>query len=458
MKLTRYNLFFPILFTLFDVIVLYLVTKLMQYLTFSEWTFHNKLILIGWIMIIIYNKSFNIGRGVSYLVTINNALKSIFVLLALISFGNLFFNVYKFEIINIFTALFIFTFSILLYRLMVHSLLDNYRTYGGNIINVAIIGQDLKGQKLYKTILKNPHLGYRSNGIFCNRALKNDKIPYTGKISEFFLNIHNFSEVYISDEIPIELKKEIIQECDLNLVKVRILPELVNYEFKNFFISKLIDIPVIEINELPLDKWYNRLLKRIFDFVISSFVIVFILSWLIPLFGIIIKLQSRGPILFTQSRNGENGIPFKCYKFRSMILNKNSDKVFADHNDKRLTKFGKFIRISALDELPQFINVFLGDMSIIGPRPHPILLNKDYEEKIQKFNKRHQFKPGITGLAQVLGYDMSNPHRLADIDNLYIKSKSIKLDFLIFLATFIKSIRSHIKILFEKELKEINDR
>ena len=418
----------------------------MHYLTFSEWTFHNKLILIGWVMIVIYNKSYNIGRGVSYLVTVNNALKSIFVLLALISFGNLFFNVYEFGIINIFTALFIFTFSILLYRIMVHSLLDNYRTYGGNIINIAIIGQDKKGQKLYNTILKNPHLGYRSNGIFCNRSLKNDKIPYMGKISEFFLNIHNFSEVYISDEIPIELKKEIIQECDLNLVKVRILPELVNYEFKNFFISKLIDIPVIEINELPLDKWYNRLLKRIFDFVISSFVIVFILSWLIPLFGIIIKLQSRGPIFFTQSRNGENGIPFKCYKFRSMILNKNSDKVFADHNDKRLTKFGKFIRISALDELPQFINVFLGDMSIIGPRPHPILLNKDYEEKIQKFNKRHQFKPGITGLAQISGYrgkiknfnDMSSRVKL---DRYYFKHWSFWFDLKIFFGTISKMIR-----------------
>ena len=329
---------------------------------------------------------------------------------------------------------------------MVHGLLDNYRTYGGNIKNIAIIGQDKKGINLYKTILKNPHLGYRSDGIFCNRSLKNDKIPYKGKISEFFLNIHNFSEVYISDEIPIELKKEIIQECDLNLVKVRILPELVNYEFKNFFISKLVDIPIIEINELPLDKWYNRLLKRIFDFVVSSFVIVFILSWLIPLFGIIIKLQSRGPILFTQSRNGENGIPFKCYKFRSMILNKNSDKVFADHNDKRLTKFGKFIRISALDELPQFINVFLGDMSIIGPRPHPILLNKDYEEKIQKFNKRHQFKPGITGLAQISGFrgkinNFNDMNSRVKLDRYYFKNWSILLDLKIFFATISKMIR-----------------
>ena len=446
MRLTKFNVLFPFLFIVFDLAVLYFVTLLMHYLTFSEWTFHNNLIMIAWVMIVIYNKSYNIGRGVSYLVTVQNALKSIFVLLALISFGNLFFNVYEFAIINLLSAILIFTFSVLLYRLMVHGLLDSYRTYGGNIKNIAIIGYDKKGIKLYNTIQNNPYLGYRSKGVFYKKSKSEYKIPYMGKISNFLKQIENYSEVYISDDISTKLKKEIIKECDLNLVKVRILPELVNYEFKNFFISKLIDIPVIEVNELPLDKWYNRLLKRIFDITISSFVIVFILSWLIPLFGIIIKIQSRGPILFTQSRNGENGISFKCYKFRSMILNKNSDRVFADHNDKRLTNFGRFIRVSALDELPQFINVFLGDMSIIGPRPHPILLNKEYEEKIQKFNKRHQFKPGITGLAQISGFrgkinnivDMSSRVKL---DRYYFKNWSLFFDFKIFFKTFFRMIK-----------------
>ena len=446
MKLTKFNVLFPFLFIICDVVVLYFVTLLMHYLTFSEWTFHNDLILIGWVMISIYSKSYNIGRGVSYLVTVQNALKSIFVLIALISFGNLFFNVYEFAIINLLIGILIFSISVLLYRLMVHGLLDNYRTYGGNIKNIAIIGQDKKGIKLYKTILSNPHLGYRSNGVFYKKSKSNFDIPYMGKISDFINEIDNYSEVYISDEISSKLKKEIIQECDLNLVKVRILPELVNYEFKNFFISKLIDIPVIEINELPLDKWYNRLLKRIFDIVISSSVIVFVLSWLIPVFGIIIRLQSRGPILFTQSRNGENGTPFKCYKFRSMIINKNSDTVFADHNDKRLTNFGRFIRISALDELPQFINVLLGDMSIIGPRPHPILLNKEYEEKIQKFNKRHQFKPGITGLAQISGFrgkinKLSDMSSRVKLDRYYFKNWSLFLDFKIFFKTFLKMVK-----------------
>ena len=446
MRLNKFNVLFPFLFIICDVVVLYFVTLLMHYLTFAEWTFHNNLIMIAWVMIAIYNKSYNIGRGVSYLITIQNALKSIFVLLALISFANLFFNVYEFAIINIIIAIFIFTLSVLIYRLIVHALLDKYRAYGGNLKNIAIIGYDEKGIKLYNTILNNPHLGYRSKGVYYKKSKSKFNIPYMGKISDFFKEIHSYNEVYLSDEIPNKVKKEIIQECDLNLVKVRILPELVNYEFKNFFISKLIDIPVIEINELPLDKWYNRLLKRIFDVVISSIVIVFILSWLIPIFGIIIKLQSRGPILFTQSRNGENGMPFKCYKFRSMILNSNSDKVFADHNDKRLTKFGRFIRISALDELPQFINVFFGDMSVIGPRPHPILLNKEYAKKIQKFNKRHQFKPGITGLAQISGYrgkisNLSEMYSRVKLDRYYFKNWSLFFDFKIFFRTLFKMIK-----------------
>ena len=120
MRLTKFNVLFPFLFIVFDLAVLYFVTLLMHYLTFSEWTFHNDLILIGWVMISVYNKSYNIGRGVNYLVTIQNALKSIFVLIALISLANLFFNVYEFAIINLLTAILIFTVSVLIYRLMVH--------------------------------------------------------------------------------------------------------------------------------------------------------------------------------------------------------------------------------------------------------------------------------------------------------------------------------------------------
>jgi len=443
MKLTRFNTFFPLLFITSEFIIIYLVTKLMHYLTFAEWSIYNTLIISFWILLSIYTKAFNIGRGVSYLTTIKSAFKSVFVLFSTISIVSLFLNLYEFTMTSIGLALLFFTLSITLGRLLIHAILDKYRAYGGNIKNVAIIGSDKKGIEFYKTIVQNLHLGIRSKGIYANSLKPNISIPYLGTIKDFYNNSGNIDEIYISDDISKKLKKELIQFSDLNLIKVRILPDLINYEFKNFFISKLINIPVIEVNQLPLDLWYNKILKRSFDILISSIVIIFVLSWMIPLIGIMIKLQSKGPILFTQSRHGIAGSTFKCFKFRSMVVNSKSDRVFADNNDKRLTRFGKILRISALDEMPQFINVFLGDMSIIGPRPHPILLNNKYSEKIEKFGKRHEFRPGITGLAQISGFrgKIKNYHDMSSrvkLDRYYFKNWSLYLDFKIFFQTAFK--------------------
>ena len=446
MKINKFNTFFPPLFILCEFIIIYLVTKWMHYLTFAEWTFYNTLIIIFWISTIIYTKAYNIGRGVSYLITLKSSLKSIFVLFSSISIVSLFLSLYIFTISSISLALLTFTSLIVLNRLLIHFILDSYRAYGGNIKKVAIIGFDRKGVEFYNTINKNLHLGIRSSGIYNNTFMKKKSIPYLGKIKDFYENATGFSEVYISDGINKKIKKEIIEFADLNLIKVRILPELINYQFKNFFISKLINIPIIEVNQLPLDLWHNKFFKRCFDIAISSFVIFFILSWMIPLFGIIIKFQSKGPTLFTQLRHGIGGSTFRCYKFRSMIINENADIIFADNNDKRLTSFGKILRISALDEMPQFLNVFIGDMSVIGPRPHPILLNNQFSLKIQKFEKRHEFKPGITGLAQISGFrgKIKNYHEMASrvkLDRYYFKNWSVFLDLKIFSQTILKLAR-----------------
>ena len=446
MRLTRFNTFFPLLFLISEFTIIFLVTKLMHYITFAEWTSYNTLIILFWLILSIYSKAFNIGRGVSYLITVKSALKSVFVLFSTISIFSLFLNLYQFSVMSIGLSLLILTLSIIIVRLLIHFILDRYRAYGGNIKNVAIIGCDKKGIEFYKTIAQNLHTGIRSKGIYGNSLKSNISIPYLGSITDFYNNSENISEVYISDDLSKKLKKELIEFADLNLIKVRILPELINYEFKNFFISKLINIPVIEVNQLPLDLWYNKILKRSFDVLISSIIIVFVLSWMILLFGIVIKFQSRGPIFFSQSRHGINGSTFRCYKFRTMVKNSKSDIVFADNNDKRLTRFGKILRISALDEMPQFINVLFGDMSIIGPRPHPILLNNQYSKKIQKFDKRHQFKPGITGLAQISGFrgkinsysDMSSRVKL---DRYYFKNWSLIFDFKIFFKTIFKLVR-----------------
>jgi putative colanic acid biosynthesis UDP-glucose lipid carrier transferase len=365
--------------------------------------------------------------------------------------GNLFVEYYTFSITSIFFALAIFTLSILSFRVLTHFILDSYRSYGGNITNVAIFGYDKMGRNFYKTLKNYPHLGYRSNGIFSLKTKKGkiNDIPNLGSLNIFYKNYKQCQEIFISAKVPFSIQKDLIEFCDKKFIPVKLLPELVNYEFKNFFIKKLYNVPVIDINMLPLDLWYNKLLKRIFDVLFSLFILIFFVSWMYIIFGIIIKLQSKGPILFVQRRHGIGGVVFNCYKFRTMILNDQEDTKFADNSDKRLTKFGRFLRISAFDEMPQFINVLIGNMSVVGPRPHPIKLNNDFSNKIDRFSKRHQFKPGITGLAQVQGfrgkiYNFHDMNSRIKLDRYYFKHWTFFFDLKICFKTFFGILRSNI--------------
>ena len=195
-----------------------------------------------------------------------------------------------------------------------------------------------------------------------------------------------------------------------------------------------------KINIKPLDNIFNIVLKRGFDIVFSGFIIIFLLSWMYPLFALIIKLQSRGPIIYKQLREGKDGVHFMCFKFRSMELNDESDYSWAILNDPRVTKFGRFIRKTSLDEFPQFFNVFSGKMSIVGPRPHPIELNDSYRDRIEKFSLRHKAKPGVTGLSQVKGYrgGITFFHQIdarVKLDRFYIENWTFLLDLKIILST-----------------------
>ena len=450
--MNRFNVLFPIIFVACEAIIISFVSSFMHYLTFSSWSSYNTIIVLFWLITVIYTKSYNIGRGVNYLNTVRLALKSIFILFSVVAIGNLFVDYYTFSIKSIFFALSIFTTSIITFRILTHFILDSYRSYGGNITNVAIFGYDKMGKNFYKTLKQNPHLGYRSNGIFSHKPKKgkiNSDIPNLGSFNTFYNNHTQFKEIFISTKIPFNNQKELIDFCDKKFIAVKLLPELANYEFKNFFIKKFYNIPVIDVNLLPLDLWYNQLLKRIFDILFSLFTLTFFVSWMYLIFGLIIKFQSKGPIIFKQRRHGLGGKVFDCYKFRTMIQNDEEDTKFADNNDVRLTKFGKFLRISALDEMPQFLNVLLGNMSVVGPRPHPVKLNNEFSKKINKFSKRHQFKPGITGLAQVQGfrgkiydfYDMSSRVKL---DRYYFKNWSILFDLKICTKTFFGILRANI--------------
>ncbi|MCW3090197.1 MAG: hypothetical protein JWP81_1266 [Ferruginibacter sp.] len=193
----------------------------------------------------------------------------------------------------------------------------------------------------------------------------------------------------------------------------------------------------------PLDKSVNRFIKRAFDISISSAVIVLILSWLIPLFAIAIMIDSAGPVFFFQKRNKKNGDVFTCIKFRSMIVNDEADISPAVKNDERITKVGRFLRDHYMDELPQFFNVLLGEMSVIGPRPHMISENIKYDAMVEHYAYRHSIKPGITGLAQVLGFAgiATEKHQVQarlNMDIFYIRRWSFKMDLIILYRSFLK--------------------
>ena len=185
--------------------------------------------------------------------------------------------------------------------------------------------------------------------------------------------------------------------------------------------------------QLPLDSMPKRIIKRCGDIFLSSIVIVGILSWLIPIMALLIKLDSKGPVFFLQKRNKRGGKTFTCIKFRSMIENEDADMLQATANDERITKLGRFLRNHYLDELPQFFNVLVGDMSFIGPRPHMVSDNNKYEGLIEFYDYRHKVKPGITGLSQAMGYvgETRNIQAMRDrvqLDIFYVRHWTLRLD------------------------------
>ncbi len=236
-------------------------------------------------------------------------------------------------------------------------------------------------------------------------------------------------------------------EADRLCVRLKFIPDLGGSLAAPYTVSYLGgEFPIITLRHEPLESVANRFKKRAFDVVFSTFVIVFVLSWLYPIIAILIKLESRGPVLFKQLRSGRNDEPFWCFKFRSMTVNADSDHKQATKNDSRVTKIGKFLRKSSLDEMPQFFNVFLGSMSVVGPRPHMLKHTEEYKAIVNQFMVRHFLKPGITGWAQVNGYRGETKEKV-DMENrvkcdiYYLENWTGMLDVRIIFMTIINAVR-----------------
>jgi putative colanic acid biosynthesis UDP-glucose lipid carrier transferase len=235
-------------------------------------------------------------------------------------------------------------------------------------------------------------------------------------------------------------------EAEQHFIHFRFVPDFKMFVNRQIYVDYFHNMPIISLRSEPLDDIANRIRKRIFDLVFSSIVVVFILSWLIPLLALLIRLESKGPVFFIQHRTGRNNKTFRCLKLRSMYVNKEANAKQATRNDSRFTRIGRILRKTNLDEMPQFLNVLLGDMSIIGPRPHMLKHTEEYSRIIQQYMIRHFLKPGISGWAQVNGFrgeitEDLQLRRRVEYDIWYMENWSVYLDLRIIFLTVANTIR-----------------
>ncbi|HPA34758.1 MAG TPA: undecaprenyl-phosphate glucose phosphotransferase [Chitinophagales bacterium] len=342
-----------------------------------------------------------------------------------------------------------------IWRLGFIKIVRMYRARGFNNRKVMVIGAGETAQEFKNMLEHKIEYGYQFLGFFDDAPEK-----YPAEVRKHILgNVdeaknyalqHQIDEFFCALPYNEEEKiKELIQFGDENLIRVKIVPDLsrfLTHHLNKVEIDYYGQIPVMTLRNEPLENIINRFVKRFFDIIFSLLVIIFVLSWLIPVIALIIKLTSKGPVFFIQERSGIKNKSFRVIKFRTMYMNDDAHVRQATRDDQRITPIGKLLRKTNLDELPQFFNVFIGQMSVIGPRPHMLKHTEEYSKIIDKFMVRHLVKPGITGWAQVNGYrgetkDVTDMEGRVRADVWYIENWSFWLDVKIIILTIINMLR-----------------
>jgi len=441
-KQGRYSNLIKPLFFLVDLIIINGTVFLFNTNITNTYTFAAYISFL-WLLISFKNLFYDVQRNTKILQIIALLLKQIVVFtLILYAFIGVFKqpNISRLALVNYLFAVFTL---ITFFKFLSYSLLIKYRIYlGGNLRNVIVIGKNEKTRQLINIFNTRLEFGYNFKKQFCI----NDK-DFSLEQCFAFITDNNIDEIYSSvAELSNEQINTLIDFADNNLRELKFIPDNKDIYSKKLKYEYYDYIPILTLRNIPLGDSLNQFVKRVFDILFSSAVIIFLLSWLTPIIAILIKLESKGPVFFKQSRNGFNYEEFNCFKFRSMTPNKNSHLHQATREDQRITKVGKFLRKTSLDELPQFYNVLFGDMSIVGPRPHMVSHTNMYARRVDKFMVRHFVKPGITGLAQIRGFrgEIETDNDIigrVKYDIFYIENWSLLLDIKIIFQTLLKILK-----------------
>ncbi len=319
------------------------------------------------------------------------------------------------------------------------------RNRGYNTRRVAIAGDLPVGQMLLESFRNEPWLGFEVVGVYHDVSPEGVSADWAGTIEQLIedakaAKIHNvYIAMSMNDAASI---KRLVNELADTTCSVILIPDVFTFNILHSRIEEMNGIPVVPLYDTPLSG-LNRVLKRVEDIVLSSLILLMISPVLLSI-AAAVKLTSPGPVIFRQTRYGMDGKPIMVWKFRSMKVMENDSVVTqATQNDPRVTRVGNFLRRTSLDELPQFINVLTGGMSIVGPRPHAVAHNEQYRTLIQGYMLRHKVKPGITGWAQINGWrgetdTLEKMEKRIEFDLEYIREWSLWFDIKIVFLTIFK--------------------
>ena len=454
----QYHSFFTLIQELADVAIIGLSLWLALVIFDREWAYHYHLAFVSFslcfYLIARYRGLYNSWRSQSFteeaFVVIRSFIAVLFILL-LVSFGLQSTEVFSRLVMGSWMILAV---SFLLsFRLVIRLYLRTKRASGRNTRTVAIAGADSLAVALADSIEQSPWMGIHVSGFYDDLAEQGPvyqtsaglEVPVIGSLEQLIRDAKTgtYDAIYIALPMRAENKiKALIEELSDSSANVHYVPDIFTFNLMNARMRQIGGIPTISVYDTPFDS-FGAFMKRSLDVVLSTFILALIALPML-IIAAAIKIDSSGPAIFKQRRYGLNGDTFWVWKFRTMSALDNGDTVpQARKNDERLTRLGSFLRRSSLDELPQFINVLQGTMSIVGPRPHAVAHNEFYRQEIDQYMLRHIVKPGITGWAQINGLrgetdTAEKMEKRIEFDLHYIRNWSVNFDLKIIFLTFLK--------------------